>query len=100
MFNTLRYARKLEDAGVSREHAEAQVQIIAEILEEDVATKSDINILKSDINNLRVELENDISNLRVELKSDITLLEHRLVIKLGTIVTVVSAAATAVVKLL
>jgi hypothetical protein len=42
MFNTLHYTKKLEAAGISREQAEAHVQIIAEIVEDDVATKKDL----------------------------------------------------------
>lgn len=154
MFNTLRYAKKLEAAGVSREQAEAQIQIIAEILEEDMATKVDINNakdelkvdihnvraelhsvkveLKSDLNTLKTEvyvikddLKKDIGNLRTELyvvrddlkkdmnnlrtemhvirddlKKEFSILEHKLALKLGTIVTVAITAMTAVIKLL
>jgi hypothetical protein len=61
MFNTLTYAKKLEDAGVPRSQAEAQVQVLAEIVEGELATKSDI-------------------------KRDFKELEHRLVVKLSAIV--------------
>ena len=47
MFNTLRYSKKLEDAGLPRAHAEAHVQILAEIVEVDVATKQDLKELES-----------------------------------------------------
>jgi hypothetical protein len=80
MFNTLKYTKLLEEVGVPRNQAEAQVQIIAEILEDDVATKSDLR------------------EVRNELKNDITQLEYRLVIKLGTIVTIALAAIATVVK--
>ena len=46
MFNTLRYAKKLESVGVAREQTEAHVQIIAEIVEDDLATKQDIKDLE------------------------------------------------------
>ena len=63
MFNTLSYTKKLEQAGVSREQAEAHIQIIAEIVEGDLSTKQDIK----------------------ELKDEIQKLEYRLIIKLGAI---------------
>lgn len=75
MFNTLKYARKLESVGISRDQAEAHVQIIAEIIEGDVATKQDLKEL-----------------------------EYRLIIKLsaivGTIVTLSIAVTAALTKLL
>jgi hypothetical protein len=46
MINTLKYARKLEEAGFSRQQAEANIQIIAEIVEDDVATKQDLKELE------------------------------------------------------
>ena len=73
MFNTLQYARKLEAVGISREHAEAHIQIIAEIIEGDMATKSDIR-----------ELENKLVQL-----------EYRLVVKLGAIVVTATTLAVA-----
>jgi hypothetical protein len=47
MFNTLNYARKLETAGVPREQAEAHIQIIADIIEGDLATKRDLKDLEN-----------------------------------------------------
>ncbi len=75
MINTLSYAKKLEEAGFSRKQAEANIQIIAEIVEGDVATKQDIKEL-----------------------------EYRLVIKLsaivGAMITIAIAVTAAVAKLL
>jgi hypothetical protein len=89
MFNTLMYAKKLEDAGVSREQAEAHIQIMAEIVEGDMATKEDLNQVKN-------ELKGDIRELKIEMNH----LENRLIIKLGTIVTVARAAFATAVKFL
>jgi hypothetical protein len=80
MFKILMYAKKLECAGVSREQAEAHVQLIAEIIEGDMATKEDLK---------RVE---------AKLMSEMTHLENRLTIKLGTIVTIALGAFAAAVK--
>jgi hypothetical protein len=71
MFNTLRYAKKLEAAGVLREHAEAHVQIIAEIIEVDLATKQDLREL-----------------------------EFRLFVKLGTLMSTLIALSTGIMALL
>ena len=42
MFNTLSYTKKLEAAGVSRKQAETHVFMIAEVIEDSLATKQDI----------------------------------------------------------
>jgi hypothetical protein len=76
MFNTLSYARKLEAAGVAREQAEAHVQIIAEIVEGDLATKQDVKSVKD------------------ELKDEMEKLEYRLTIKLFALIG--AGAATTV----
>ena len=70
MFDTLRYSKLLEEAGVSREQAEAHIRIIAEIVEGDLATKQDLREL-----------------------------EYRLIIKLGVVVTTVVGIAVAILKL-
>jgi hypothetical protein len=74
MFNTLKYARKLEASGIPREQAEVHVQIIADIVEGDLATKQDLKEL-----------------------------EYRLIIKLsailGTIVTIAIAVSAALAKM-
>ena len=49
MFNTLRYARMLEDVGFSKEQAEKSIEILLEIMENKLATKQDIEILKLDL---------------------------------------------------
>lgn len=89
MNNTLKYVKILESAGIAREQAEAHVQIITELTEGDLATKQDMKNL---------ETKWDLSVERLEHK--MLQLEYRLTIKLGTIVTVVIAAATTVIKLL
>jgi hypothetical protein len=92
MFNTLKYAKHLEAAGVSRNQAEAHVQIIAEIVEGDLATKQDIQELRS-------ELRQDIQGLKIELTSEMAKLEHKLVIKLGGLATVLTGLLLAAIKI-
>lgn len=80
MFDTLKYSRILEAVGLSREQAEAHIRIISEIVEGDLATKHDIE----------------------RLRTEIIHLEYRLIIKLSavmvTIVTIGIAAVAALSK--
>lgn len=45
-FNTLAYAKKLKAAGFTDEQAEIQAEALAEIIEERLATKQDLNELE------------------------------------------------------
>lgn len=82
MINTLMYARKLEEVGFSREQAETHMQIMTEIVEGNLTTKQDLN--------LAVE----------RLENKIVQSEYRLIIKLGTIVTVAIGIFASIIKFL
>ncbi len=86
MFNTLQYARRLEATGISRDQAEAHVQIMAEIVEDELATKADLKDLgiqlRAEISTLRTELKSEIGELRNDMQKS----EYRIVIKLSAIV--------------
>jgi len=90
MNNALKYVKILEGSGITREQAEAHVQMISEILEDDLATKQDVHNLKQDIKNLDIRFES--------IEHKILQSEYRMTIKLGSIVTVSMAALAAVIK--
>ena len=46
VFNTLEYAKRLEGAGFTRQQAEAQANIMTEIVDEKMATKQDLRELE------------------------------------------------------
>jgi hypothetical protein len=69
MFNALKYIKSLEAVGFRREQAEAQIQLVFDAIEEDVATKADITEVRSDFAKLRGEfgeLKADFGELRGE----------------------------------
>ena len=81
MFNTLRYAKMLEEVGFSREQAETSIKILVEIMEDKLASKQDMQDLKN------------------ELKHDIAQLESKLTIRMGTMLAAAIAIITAIQKL-
>jgi hypothetical protein len=89
MFNSLMYAKQLEDAGCSRLQAETYVQIMTEIIESNFATKQDLK-------DLSAELRQDMKALRHEM----ALLRSELVIKLGTIVSIAIGVAVTLARLI
>lgn len=75
MSNPMRYIKNLEAAGFERVQAEAQVQMVLDALEGDLATKADFSLLESNFRSgnslLRSEFKSDFSSLRSEVKSDL-----------------------------
>ena len=67
----------LKDAGVEPVQAEAIAKVVV-AKRDDLATKSDIAELKTDIEALRVSTKSDIEALRVRTKSDISSLRAEL----------------------
>ena len=88
MNNALKYVKILEGTGITREQAEAHVQIISDILEGDLVTKQDL-----------LNSENMLKGSVERLEHKILQMEYRMTIKLGSIVTVGIAVMTAVTKL-
>lgn len=52
VFNSLHYAKRLEQAGFTREQAEAQANIITEIVDEKIATRQDLESLNCGLNTI------------------------------------------------
>lgn len=88
MFNALKYIKTLEGVGFPREQAEAQVQLVIDSFQENVATKSDLAELKSELKSEMAELRSDMAELKAELKSDMAHLKSDLVFKLGGLMAV------------
>lgn len=60
MFNALKYIKALEGVGFPREQAEAQVQLIIDSFNENVATRADLAELKADLKSEMSELKTDL----------------------------------------
>ena len=60
-FDTLAYAKKLKSAGFTEQQAEAQAEALAAIVDERLATKTDIHKLQRDIKELELRLKHDLT---------------------------------------
>ena len=84
-FDTLKFAKRLKDAGIPEKHAEAEAEALAEVLEvnlKELATKDDLKALEE------------------RLGDKITMFEQRMTIKLGGLMVVAVGTVAALVKLL
>ena len=77
-FDTLAYAKKLKEAGLTEAQAEIHAEALAEIVDERLATKQDI----------------------LDLKRDMKEMEMRLTIRLGAMLTAGIVIVAVLVKLL
>jgi hypothetical protein len=70
-FDTLKYAERLEKAGIPREHAKAEAEALADVLASgapDLATKNDITALRSEMREIRSEMREMRSETNGEMK--------------------------------
>lgn len=82
MFNALAYSKELEQAGFSRDQAEATINVFFKFMEYNFATKTDITganydiksavtQLRAELKSLSVELHSEIAQLRTEFKTEL-----------------------------
>ncbi|MBM3505888.1 MAG: hypothetical protein FJX65_18760 [Alphaproteobacteria bacterium] len=81
ILDTLEYVRRLQGAGISREHAEAHATVMAERILSEVATRADI--------------EQAVDQLRQEIER----VQDRITIRLGALIVVTVGALAALQKL-
>ena len=70
-FDTLAFARRMEAVGFTRQQAEALAEEQAKLIDERLATKSDIELIRHDIEALKQTTKADIEVLRQTTKADI-----------------------------
>ena len=85
VFDTLKYSKKMMDAGFQPKQAEAMVEMQHDLIESHLATKRDIAATKRDI---------------AEVKRDIRESEQRIVIKLGGLIVAGVAVIAVLVEVL
>lgn len=122
MFNTLKYAKILQEVGFTREQSEATVVMLSEVMDEKLATKEDIFRLqvatredfvrleaatREDFVRLEAATREDFVRLETATKEDIQLLRRdmqlmksELIIKMGAMQAASIAIIVALIKVL
>ena len=71
MIDTLKYAQELEASGVSHQQAAVHARVLAEVLEDRLTTKQDLNtavdVLKGEMVVSRKEIETEFTQVRNEI---------------------------------
>ena len=92
MFNAIKYSQELEKAGFTREQAEASVKLLVDIMDQNLATKSDLKEVEI---SLRSEIREAVTLLRSESKD----LQYKLITTLGSLMTALVGIAVAILKI-
>ena len=98
-FDTLKAATRLQnEAGFNEKQARVLVATFAEGIGENLATKEDVAVLRSEVGVLRSEMatKEDIAVLRGEMRE----LEQRMTIRLGAMIAAAVGIIVALDKLL
>lgn len=77
MSNALKYIKDLEAAGFARSQAEAQVQMVLDVLEGDLVTKSDLKVLEEKIDNRFVKVDARFVELESRMDKRFALIDSR-----------------------
>jgi hypothetical protein len=102
-FDSLGYAKRLRDRGVSQEQAEAHAEAARDFIMAELVTKTD---LKADLLATKQELKSDLLASEQRLQTTIADLRHdmetqnlRLTVRLGAMVVVAIGALATILKL-
>jgi hypothetical protein len=116
-FDTLGYAKRLRDAGISTEQAEAHAEAARDFVMAELVTKPDLLGVRQDIEAIRLGVRQDIEAVRRELdtsigavRSDLLVTRQqlesamdnlglRLTIRLGGMVALAVAILATIIKL-
>ena len=113
-FDTHTFVKRLTQAGMDEQQAEALVECQVQLIDDSLATKQDIEEVKRDIEGvkrdieaLRLATEQSIEKLRLETKKDIETLktdmqkiELRLTVRLGSAIFVAVGIFATLIKFL
>jgi predicted phage-related endonuclease len=110
-FDTLKYAKRLKEAGFTEQQAEALASAQVDLIEARLATKADIFGLTRDIKEVEAKLTRDIKEveakltrdieaLRADVQRDLKDLEYRLTIRLGGMMALAIGVVATLVKVL
>ena len=86
IFDTLKAAQELRKTGFEDRQAEAVVETISKAVSETVATKADLQLLRSEFELLRQSVDSRFDTLEKSFRQDMAAQENRIVLKLGGLI--------------
>jgi hypothetical protein len=74
-FNPIHYTKKMIAIGFTQQQAEGQAEALIEIIDNNLATKTDVFLIQRDIKQIESNLKRDIEASRLDSKNDIALIQ-------------------------
>jgi len=99
IFDSLGYAKRLRDGGVPRDQAEAHAEAARDFIMVELATKSDVLGLKTELGGRITELQAELRSSVIELRNTVDTQSLRLTVRLGAMLVVGLGALAAILKL-
>lgn len=94
-FDTLSYAKRLRDAGITQQQAEAHAEAAREFVMGELVTKADLQAVKTDLQAVKADLQ----AVKADLLAAMDTLSLRLTLRLGVMLAAGLATLAAVIKL-
>ena len=85
-FDTLKAAQELRKTGFEDRQAEAVVTTISKAMSETVATKADLQLVRSDLDLLRQSVDSRFDALEKLFRQEMAALENKIILKLGGLI--------------
>lgn len=101
-FDTLSYAKRLRDAGISQGQAEAHAEAAREFVMGELVTKADLLVVNADLLAVKADLlavKADLQVTKADLLAAMDTLSLRLTLRLGVMLAAGLATLAAVIKL-
>ena len=70
MFNSLKYAKILEEAGLTQKEAETTINVLIEVMENKLATQEDLKELGAEFKEFRILTQNNIKEFKTEMQNE------------------------------
>jgi hypothetical protein len=77
-FDTLKFAKELTEAGMDPRQAETLVRGLGDMDTSELATRTDVALVRTEVADLRSELKSEIADLRSELRTEVADLRSEL----------------------
>ena len=108
MFNALKYTNIMERAGFTKEQAETSLRILIEIMDQNFASKTDIQLsetnirsdmkemessIRGDMKEMESSIRGDMKEMESSIRNDMKEMEHRLQIQINSLSSEIKSMA-------